>query len=423
MSDIYRRCGCRDEAGRQYGARCPQLKDPKHGTWAYYLAAGVDPKTGKRRQVRQAGFATKQAAQKARNEIAVKLDRGNYVKAAKVNLADYLDAWLPRRRTTGKGLKPVTVMNYRRYIDLDIKPTELGRMMISDIRRNHINAFVQDLVRAGRGATTVRRIAAVLQSALRDAADEDRIDHNPARGIQLPQVTKAEFSPWSPEQVGLFLDHAARRRLGPLFEVAVFTGLRRSELCGLHWADVDLAARELTVRSTRVQAGKEVVETTPKSKAGRRVVELDEAASSALLSWRLAQDLERSAWGGAYADRGFVFTYENGEPLRPPYVSKVFDQIRDEAALPHISFHGLRHEHASLMLSSGADIAVISKRLGHSTLSLTSDTYAHLIASASRRAAENAAALVPRGGAGAHTLHSQGDEEQKTKTPESATSA
>ena len=92
-----------------------------------------------------------------------------------------------------------------------------------------------------------------------------------------------------------------------------------------------------------------------------------------------------------------MFTYANGARLRPAYPSRLFDTLVRQAGLPHMKFHGLRHTHASLLLASGTDIAIVSKRLGHSTVALTSDVYAHLIASASRRAAEGAAALVPRG--------------------------
>ena len=101
-----------------------------------------------------------------------------------------------------------------------------------------------------------------------------------------------------------------------------------------------------------------------------------------------------------------MFTYEDGRPLRPAYVSRLFEVTRDRAGLVGLSFHGMRHLHASLLLASGTDIAIVSKRLGRSTLAVTSDVYSHLIASASRRAAEGASALVPRA-ASAHTVHTQ----------------
>lgn len=433
---IYRRCGCRDEAGRQYanlpdGATaaqkakaCPNmLRDPKHGTWGYYVAAGLDPKTGKRQQLRKAGFPTQQAARTARNQVAVRVDAGDYVTPTKETFAQYLEKWLPRRVNSGEGLKPTTVSNYARYISRDIAPSPLGQMRLSDIRRFHINAFSDQLIAEGRGPTTVRRIAAVIQGALRAAEQEDLIESNPSTGIRLPKVKREEFQPWEPAQVGHYLDVASTHRLGALFELAVLTGMRRGELIGLRWSDVDMSRRAINVRNNRVQAGNVISEHEPKTKAGRRVVDLSDPAAGALIAWKVAQDNERRLWGEAWQETGYVFTYEDGTPLKPQYVTRLFDKIRVKAGLPKLTFHGQRHEFASLMIASGADIAMVAKMLGHSSMTITSDLYTHLIGSRARQASENAAALLPPRGAGAHTSHTQGKEAQMEEAPEAATSA
>ncbi|GAA1768471.1 tyrosine-type recombinase/integrase [Agromyces humatus] len=407
MADVYRRCGCRDEHGKTLGNRCPKLENPKHGAWAFYLAAGTDPITGKRRQVRQGGFASKQAAQKARNEAAVKLDRGTYVAPTRELYGAYILRWLDHHQKTGRGLKASTMVNYRRYVELDIAPSPLGSVPLSEVRRFHVNAFIKQLLDDGRGATTVRRIVAVVQGSLRSAAEENLIDHNPATGLKLPAVSKKELEVWEPAQVGEFLDVAAGHRLSALFELAMFTGMRRGELLGLRWTDVDMTRRAVTVRNNRIQAGTEIVEAAPKTRAGRRTVDLDDRSSGALVRWRLAQQEEAADWGDAYTETGYVFTYEDGQPLRPQYASRLFDKLRVEAGLPKMTFHGQRHENASLMIAAGTDIAIVSKRLGHSSVSITGDICSHLIGSASRHAAESTAALVPVKSAGAHTLHTQ----------------
>lgn len=407
-NDIFRRCGCRDENKKQYGARCPQLaKDPKHGTWGFYVAAGVDPATGKRRQVRQAGFPTQKAAREARNKVARSLDQGTYVKRSTERYGDYLDGWLERHKVTGKGLEATTYDNYARYIKNDIKGTELSRMLLSDIRRYHLNDFLRGLSGAGRGAVTVRRIAAVLQGSLRAAARSQRIENNPATELELPKVEKKPVQAWEPAQVGHFLDVAATHRLGALFELAMFTGMRRGELIGLRWADVDLPTRTIAVRNNRVQADGRIVDKGTKTDAGQRTVDLDDRATGALIGWQIKQQEEQEAGQEAYSPSGYVFTMEDGRPLKPQYATRLFESLRVKAGLPKLTFKGQRHEHASLMIAAEVDIAVVSKRLGHSSISITSDIYGHLIGSASRNAAENAAALVPAKKAGAHTLHSQ----------------
>jgi len=332
----------------------------------------------------------------------------------------------PRARPAGSGdaepargdIKRSTLDNYRRYVDADIKPSALGRLRLTDIKRADVRRFIDALIADGRGATTVRRIVAVVQGALTAALRDDMIAANPARGVRLPVVDAHEFEPWSPVQVGAFLDRAAQHRLGALFEIAVLTGLRRAELLGLRWGDVDLARRELTVRTTRVQTRSAVVENSPKTSAGRRVVQLDDAAVGALVAWQIAQEADRLNCGTLWEGDGHVFTYENGTPLRPQYVTRLFETLRSDIGLPDMTLHGLRHIHASLLLASGTDIALVSKRLGHSSISITSDIYTHLIGDAGRRAAEGASALIPR--ASAHTLHTQPSGAGMTKAPEPA---
>jgi hypothetical protein len=131
---LYRRCGCRDDDGKQLDSHCPKLTaDPKHGTWGYYLSHGTDTKTGQRRQFRKAGFKTKREAGSALAELKTKLDKGTYVKPTTRTLGEYAREWLPRRQRTDKGLKPTTVAGYKRYITDDIAPSALGQMKLTPI--------------------------------------------------------------------------------------------------------------------------------------------------------------------------------------------------------------------------------------------------------------------------------------------------
>jgi integrase len=427
---IYRRCSCRDERGKPYGTlpenateqqiarACPQLlSDPKHGKWGYYLSRGFDAK-GKRLQTRVANFSSKRAAQSAYAKAKAEHDRGEFVETSRTRFAQWCDEWLTSREQRGD-IKASTLDAYRRYVDNDITPSPLGRLRLTDIKRGDVRRFIDGLIADGRGAATVRKVLATVQSALSAALRDDLIATNPARGVRLPSTEAHEFEPWTPAQVGAFLDHAATHRLGAIFEVAVWTGLRRAELLGLRWADVDLARRVLSVRTTRVQAGRKIVENSPKTNAGRRIVQLDDAAVGALVAWQFTQQGDRDRLGDLWEGDGHVFTYEDGRPIRPDYVTRLFESLRDEVndsittanveraehgeqpqpLLPQITLHGLRHMHASLLLAGGADIALVSKRLGHASISITADVYSHLVGDAARRAAESASALVPRAGA------------------------
>jgi integrase len=212
-------------------------------------------------------------------ELKTKLDRGTYVKPTARTLGEYATEWLPRRERSDKGLRASTLSGYRRYIEVDIEPSALGGMKLTDIRRYHVAEFVNDLNEAGRGAVTVRRILTLLGTIFGSAVKDELISANPAQGADKPALSNAPVEPWEPEKVRMFLSRCARHRLGALFEVAILTGLRRGEITGLKWSDVDLAKRKIDVRRNRVSVrGKVIEQLTTKTKAGLRTVALSEFA-------------------------------------------------------------------------------------------------------------------------------------------------
>ncbi|WP_051191518.1 site-specific integrase [Microbacterium luticocti] len=433
---IYRRCSCRDERGKPYGnlpenateqqiARaCPRLlSDPKHGKWGYYLSRGFgfDPKTKKmkRLQTRVANFSSKRAAQSAYAKAKTEHDAGQFRETNRTPFAQWCNEWLET-----SGLSTGLVAAYRRYFDNDVAPSALGRMRLSDIRRADVQRFVDGMLAAGRGLPTVRKAHRGISSAFTAAVRGDLIAANPAHGVVFPKERRPKFEPWSPAQAGLFLDHAAKHRLGVVLEVAMFTGLRPAELAGLRWIDIDLASRTLTVRWTRTIVDGKVEEKEPKTEESQASIDLEDQTVGALVAWQITQQHERERFGALWQNSGYVFTHEDGRPLRRDYVLKnVFKPVwaatnatiaaendkrvargeQPEPLLSWIKMHGLRHMHASLMLASGADIALTSKRLRHSSVVITSDVYTHLIGDRARHAAEAVAALVPR--ATAHPVH------------------
>jgi integrase len=170
--------------------------------------------------------------------------------------------------------------------------------------------------------------------------------------------------------------------------------MRRGELVGLRWVDVDLVGGRLSVRQTLTAVGSLVVAGEPKTKRGKRNVALDRSTTRALSDWKLAQQRERSAAGGAWEDSGLVFTREDGRLIHPDLLSKWFVRSVGEALLTPIRFHDLRHTHASLALQAGVPAKVVSERLGHATVAFTLDVYSHVIPGLQEEAAERIAALT-----------------------------
>lgn len=199
-----------------------------------------------------------------------------------------------------------------------------------------------------------------------------------------------EVHPWTGAQVAAFFEHVreAGDRLGPLYEVIVGCGLRRGEALGLRWSDVDLEGRVLRVRGTLSVVNGRLSEGAPKTKASDASVGLSARVVEALVRQREQQDRDREKWASGYADEDRVFAREDGSPLRPEYVLRRFHVLADEAGLPHCKLHGLRHAAASLMLGGGVPLAIVSKTLRHSQVSITADIYGHLSPEVAQAAAD-----------------------------------
>ncbi len=388
----FRRCGCRGDAGKPLRA-CPRLgKERGHGSWFYRADVGRDATTGRRREQRKGGFATKAEADAALARVLAAVSTGEHRHDGRQTVGVFLTEWLDRR--IAAGLRPSSQQTYRAHVEQDLVPA-LGTVRLGDLRPGHVDRLIRDLRTAGRGATTIRRVHATLSSALTSARRARLITHNPAADVDLPALPRQKVRPWEPEELAAFLDAASAHRLGGLYEFMAFTGLRRGEACALRWDDVDLERGLLTVRTQLVQVGSGVVEGKPKTRSGEdRRVDLGSRTIGVLLAQQFMQDAEQPAWGAAYIDRGRVFAREDGTDLAPEGVTKTFARLVKAAGLRPVRLHDLRHGAASLMIAGGVDLAVVSKRLGHSSLSITADTYSHLLAGIGRQAADAAESLV-----------------------------
>ncbi|HET9566471.1 MAG TPA: site-specific integrase, partial [Mycobacterium sp.] len=245
---------------------------------------------------------------------------------------------------------------------------------------------------------SVARIHAVLSGALKSAVKAGMVSRNVAADAELPKAERRKVRPPTPEAYGEFLDAIVGDRLYPLVVLAGNSGLRRGELAGLRWSDIDLSAKaRLVVARQRVSVGYQVSERTAKTEAGQdRVVYLDVGTVDALRAWRKQQMTERLAWGPAYAIGEYVFTREDGQPYHPDYLTKSFSRLARRVGFGATKLHTLRHYRAGALISTGADIAAVSKSMGHSSIMVTSDIYGSLFEKAGHEMSEAAAALVPR---------------------------
>jgi integrase len=203
---------------------------------------------------------------------------------------------------------------------------------------------------------------------------------------------------WTAQQTGRFLDTATGDRLYPLYHLYALRGLRRGEGCGLHWTelDIDTDSAALTVIWQIVQHGWATELAPPKTSNSERVVALDADTVTVLREHRTRQNAERLAAGPAWVDTGLVFTQPDGTALHPADVTARFHELVTAADLPPVRLHDLRHGAATIALAAGVEMKVVQDMLGHSSITLTSDTYTSVLPELARLAAESAASLIPR---------------------------
>jgi len=304
------------------------------------------------------------------------------------------DEWLPARQDK---IRPTTFTSHERTLAIHVLP-RLGGVRLQRLEPEHLNRLYAELREAGRlSPTSVRYVHVVLHKVLADAMRWGKVLRNVSDSVEPPRVTttqRAEMATWTAPQLRQFLEHVRCDRLEAAWVLAATTGMRRGEVIGLRWSDVDLDRRELIVRQTVVCIGNRAHLSTPKTAKSARVVDLDPMTGGVLRAHRARQAEERLGWGPAYSDTGLVFCRENGEMLTPAYVTRRFQVLSRQAELPRIRLHDLRHTYATLSLQAGVRAEVVSRRLGHSRIAMTLDSYTHAVPALQREEAERVAALI-----------------------------
>jgi integrase len=360
----------------------------RSGGWCFRLDAGLDSVTGRRRQISRQGFTTKRDAVRALNNA---LSEWNATEPAALatggaTLSDYLSDWIERQRPY---LRTSTLHSYRIAVGRIVRhiaETTLGSLTPSQVRQ-----LQTDLIaiggRDGRplAAKTVANTQVVLHKALADAVRVGLLDHNVAAAVDPPRVARPELRVWTVDQLREFLRVASSHRLSAAFVLLATTGMRRSEVLGLRWADIDFDNRSLSiVRTLTVVDGRSVL-TAPKTAASRRLVYLD---ASTVETLRAHRDGSTVSWDA------YVFKSADGQPVNPASFSTTFDRLVARSGLPRIRLHDLRHTYATLALRLGTHPVLLSERLGHTSIAVTIDRYSHVIPSIDRNAADVVARLV-----------------------------
>jgi integrase len=355
----------------------------RDGKWVAVVNLGYV--SGKRRRKTFVG-KTRAEVQRELNRALRDRERGLPVQTERQTVADYLDAWLRDSVWPSKRLR--THERYEQAVRLHIAP-EIGRIELSKLTPQHVQRFVANRLAAGRSPSSVRYARTVLSIALEQARKWELVSRNVASLVDPPEVVQRRVPVVTVERARQILHAVAGDRFAALYRVALLTGLRRGELVGLRWGDVDLDEAALTVRRSvqRVAGTVQVVE--PKTSRSHRTIALPDSAVSTLKRQRVHQIEVGLGVGRPWSSADFVFGKADGEPLEPSSVTVRFQRLLAEAGLPRMRFHDLRHATASLLIADHVPARVVMEMLGHSSITTTMNIYAHVMPALQREAANH----------------------------------
>lgn len=359
----------------------------------------VDIGTGRndRRQLKRT-FRTLEAARTWRAETLTGRAAGTVVAPDKTTVEEVVSTWLMGARH----LKPSTKHGY----EVHLRPVRnsIGHVPIQKLTRRRVEMLVDELLTtggragAGRAPSTVRQALIALELAVDVAMEEGIVTRNVVRSVAKPRVVRRDLNVWTADHLTAFLVASAADRYAALWRVAAF-GLRRSEVMGLRWVDVDFDRGQIRVAQTRVSVDGSVIAVgEPKTASGRRALPMDDRTMSMLQRFRRRQAKERLAAGEAYLDTGLIAVNEIGVPLRPEVFGDRFAKLTKAAGVPPIRLHDLRHTAATLMHDSGdVPLRTLAAILGHADPAFTLRTYAHSSDGAMAAASATLASLFESG--------------------------
>jgi integrase len=289
--------------------------------------------------------------------------------------------WLPTKKMQ---LAATTYAGYERNVQNHVLPA-LGRIRLRRLTHTHIEALYDQLLapsaeRPALAHKTVYEIHLVIRGALTHALRRGLVTKNAAlvaRSPLLKATRRPEARSWTEEELQQFLRAANGHRYFPLLWLTAMTGMRRNEVLGLQWDDIDFKRQRLSLNRGLVAVGYEVHQSRGKTRNARRPIDLDPSTLSILEAWRALPRAEATATGVEL--HGWVFTDGDGQPVHPHAITPAFERISRRAGVPVIRLHELRHTHGTLLIKAGVPVKVVSERLGHGNIALTIETYQHVL--------------------------------------------
>ena len=345
------------------------------GSWTIIINLGRDPATAKRKQQWVIIRGTKKQAETRLAELLNQMDTGGFIKPTKETFGSFLQRYLDDYISTQ--IRATTLEAYQQrgkhLID------GLGHIPVSELREEHIHKYYREKSKTLSPGTLIKHHN-LLRSALSQGVIWRTLTRNVAEAVKPPKVSRKEMRALTGPEVHRMLEACEDTAWHSIFHTLTWTGLRRSELLGLRWKDVDLILASLRVVQSvqRLNTGEFIVQ-EPKTASGRRTIALSPASCLVLREHREKQEADATLLGRQLAEDDLVFSHPDGSPRDPSTLTLAFRRLTRRIGLDGVRLHDLRHTMASLYLEQGVNPKTVAERLGHASVTITLDLYSHCL--------------------------------------------
>jgi len=354
-------------------------------SWRLKYDLPRESETQERRIAYKTVKGTRKDAEKEKRRLMTAVDKGVHVDPSALTVAVYMDSWLAD--VAPASVSPKSLEQYRSLSRIQIKP-HLGTLQLQKLRPADIAAWHQALGKTGISVRSIQHAHGVLRTALAHAAAVELIERNVCTIIKAPKQVRTEVEILNAEQIADALRKLEGHPIYPIAALAIGTGARRGEIAALRWDDLDLDAATVRIERSLEQIKGSVRVKSTKTVAGRRTVSLPNFAVAALRDHRRQTlGLRRALGLGALPGDTPGFGNIGGTLPNPSSITKSWRLAVKSRGLPQITFHSLRHSHASALIAAGIDVVTVSRRLGHASPALTLSTYSHLFTNTDDQAA------------------------------------
>ena len=378
------------------GSIRPRKKKDGTRYWQLTAELGKDPASKKRLRKYRSVEGTKKEAERAVRAFIAEIEKGMYVTDTKITVHEWVDTWL--EVYIEPNVSPTTLSRYQGMIKRYIKPL-LGQIQVQKLTTLAVQAWVNGLKTSpvsGKpmAVATIKHAYHVLKGSMDKAVLAGIISRSPCVGIMLPKGQKKPPVVYNEEQIKQLIAAAKGTEMELIIDIELCLGLRRGELLGLQWQDIDWENNQIHIVHNRVVVdGKSVVK-DPKTESSCRTVDVPEQLIQKLHKHKLKCWANRLRMGEMYTATDYIIVHPDGKPIYPEYVSQMFTKLQVKANLPKCRFHDLRHLCASIMLMQGVNVKVAKEHLGHKDSSTTMNIYTHVLPSVAKDAAQKIGALV-----------------------------